>query len=544
MGNNVIFDNSIKNSDFNNTIDSKNDNKISFPNKDDDSNKTTTENNRLNKNIIYKVKNLDSSIVNPNTLVFDDKITQKNKNNTDSINQKQQKNQENIINKMNEMSKQYTGSVENTNNSRLIKVADQLINYKKSLKNLSNEEIEQFKNIITTFKETNSLSTEQMSELKNITSKIDDSNRNKELFNSLINISEQIKNGEDVFNDKYIYATKKVDRAISTLNSEIDKIPTEQRNGFTKSLGTLMRNYQKALDSGNEVQIVMYSSLLEKITNAVKEGKSGEDIEKLIAEYEELTKNLSSSSLSNKDKIDLIKNYIGEERFSFVKESIEKNKSNSTQGKKEDNSYTNQTQEKKDEDIIHEFVIGLGASIDDKGNIIPPKPLLDKKQREELINTTADEIIKTMKNLPDFKKAFYDFISANKDFIQIQKNLGNLINSSNILINSTNKVLDENIKQKIDELIKNAELLEEKLDLEIESSDSNIVTLLEKFRDIITTLDIDIRNNILKNIESILISQKNTEYIEDMKIRWKSFDKIKSEMNDLFEELKNNKLLT
>lgn len=73
------------------------------------------------------------------------------------------------------------------------------------------------------------------------------------------------------------------------------------------------------MDSGNEVQIAMYLALLEKVINAVKEKKSVKDIEFLVNEYEGILTNLSLKSITNDNKIAFIRNYIGEERFIFVK---------------------------------------------------------------------------------------------------------------------------------------------------------------------------------------------------------------------------------
>lgn len=518
MTNNVSFEKSTKSVDKkSNQIEIKNKTEISFPIKDNklEENKVDLKNKFEDKT--DNVKDINSSIVNPNSFDFEIELDK------DEI---QKKHQQNIIDKMNSMSKEYIDSSTSMNNSRISKVGEQLLNSKKTLKELSEDEITQFKNILDKYKNDEIVNSEDLQALKNITSKVDSKNHHKSTFNSLLDTSEKVIGGENVFNEKYTKATKKVDRSITNLNNEIENLPPNKRNGFTRALGVLMRKYQIALDSGNEVQVAMYAALLDKIINAIKEGKSGEDIDNIIANYDKLVRSLSSKNLTDEQKIELIKDYVGDKVFAFLKDASDDklNEKNNTP------QYSNRF-------FVSQVIKDLGVNLDTNDNINFHEPLLTDLERQDLRKTTFSQIKDVLDKVPNFKKALESFEISNRELIDIQKKLGEVIINSKILNNKSNQAQEENIRERINDLIKNAESLEDNLNLDIEIGEVTINSLLEKFREIIIKLDLDIRNNLLHHLESILISQKNTLYIEDMKIRRERFEKIREEIKKLFQGL-------
>jgi hypothetical protein len=155
-------------------------------------------------------------------------------------------------------------------------------------------------------------------------------------------------------------------------------------------------------------------------------------------------------------------------------------------------------------------------------------------------------MIDLFKNNPDFKKAFDNFEESNKKFIDAQINLSRFLIKINDIFVKPNKkddFVEQNLREELRKLIEKVEIMEENLNLDVNIGETTIVTLLEKFRDIINKLDIDTRNNISKRIESLLISQRNDLYIRDMKLRLESLDKAKIELNNIIKEIKEEKII-
>jgi hypothetical protein len=369
-------------------------------------------------------------------------------------------------------------------------------------------------------------------------------------FKDLIIKSKYIKGNKDIVTEKYLSESKNVNNCATQLQIEIKKLRPEQQNGFTKTISELLEKYEIALKSGDVTKIAMYSALIEKILARVREGKTeeqekntgktiGQDISDLITEYD----NLVNRSFSSDDKtiLDDLKKYLGEDRYNLILNSA----------KKEQNSQNyegsnNVSKGKNDDDIVLNHIRNsIGVKTSD-GKITKPKPIISNELKQELSKVTSRNMIDLFKNNPDFKKAFDNFEESNKKFIDAQINLSRFLIKINDIFVKPNKkddFVEQNLREELRKLIEKVEIMEENLNLDVNIGETTIVTLLEKFRDIINKLDIDTRNNISKRIESLLISQRNDLYIRDMKLRLESLDKAKIELNNIIKEIKEEKII-
>ncbi|MFN8577616.1 MAG: hypothetical protein U0354_12235 [Candidatus Sericytochromatia bacterium] len=308
--------------------------------------------------------------------------------------------------------------------------------------------------------------------------------------------------------------------------------------------------YNEALQSGDVKKIAMYSALMEKVLAKIREGKTeeqekatgktlGQDIADLITEYDNLVADFFKEGLDSKQKEEILKRleiYLGKERFELI---INSSTSNPEQNR---TSSGGVAVKPSSDDVFNSMRNSLGNKTPD-GKIAKPSSLISNEMKEGLSKISSKDITKLFKNNPNLKKAFDNFEEATKRFLKIQAELSNLLNKlNNIFIKPIKKAdfIQDNLREVIKELIEKIEIMEQNLDLEIHTNrdDTTIVTLLQKFRDIINKLDLQTRENISKTNDSLMISLKNDLHIRDMKLRWESLDKIRFQLNKLLQDLK------
>lgn len=433
------------------------------------------------------------------------------------------------------------------------------------IKNVAPEELEKINNIIKDI--TSQAGAEKLTEndlnylkdfAKNVNApgKLSDKKQVEALASNII----KIRNKEEVYSENYTNSAKQVSSSITNLQEEIGKIPPNKQNGFTRTIGILANKYQEALNSGDAAKVAVYSTLMNNITQAVKEGKSGADIENIIANYDNLTNTIFDESRPIEERTQLIKDYIGVEQYNLVKERVRQDKAETTgttdrsvesHGSRESGeirafatpdhgseSASRPSVEVTGAEVLASFQKSIGTETVN-GKLVPPPPTLNNTQKQELRRTTAKDIQRTLQEVPSFRKAFENFAQANIKFVAVQKEIGNFI----IFTNKANEnleskfTIDKVLNELINESIKNANEMEEKLNLSVDDTGS-IVPLLEKFRDIISKLDMDSKENIKKTLEASGISNSFSSSRRDMNLRWESLDKVKKELNKLFEEIK------
>lgn len=515
---------------------------------------------------VYNIKYIDSSIVSANEFEFNKTFSREN--NFDNSYRKQcsiDKNgfnlkhvSDTIFDKMLNISSKYTQDFKSSCCESIERYSEIILRTNKRKGNLSEDEQENLKKIIEKSKSKDFsneafFSEEDIQLLKNITDKTP-VYRQPDINNLIVNI-EKLQKGENIITDKYNRAVDKVKSSIEVLKNEINNIPQDLQNGFTRVLGGLIHEYEKALQSGNEVRIAMYSTLIEKIIHDVKHGKSGLEVSKNIDEYRNILNKFKNPSIPDSEKIDIVKQYIGTDRYNLVEQYVESKIDENYEERTEthnDNEFSqssvftesNSYRLNKNVLIVSKIFTSLGGVIDHRGNFIEPQPIVNEQHFKQLANTSSQQIQIVFERVPSFKEALYEFDSANKILIETQKVIGEII--ENLEINkyepNINSKIEKEVNEIINKIIEQAEELESNLNLEFDEKITDISELLEKFRDIIVKLDKDIREHLRKGLENMLITKKHTAYMQDMELRWKSIDKVREEINFLFDELKYVKL--
>lgn len=437
------------------------------------------------------------------------------------------------------------------------------------IKNVAPEELEKINNIIKDI--TSQAGAEKLTEAdlnylkdfaKNVNApgKLSDKKQVEALATNII----KIRNKEELYSENYTNSAKQVSSSITNLQEEIGKIPPSKQNGFTNTIGILANKYQEALNSGDAAKVAVYSTLINNITQAVRQGKSGDDIEKIIFNYENLINTVFDDSKPIEQRTQLLKDYIGEEQYSLVKEMARQNKAETTgmSARSVENHDSRESGDRElstpehselgssrpavevtDAEVLVSFQRSLGKENSD-GKLQPPPPILNDTQKQELRKTTAKDIQRTLQEVPSFRKAFENFAQTNTRFVAVQKEMGSFITFTN----KTNEdleskfTIDKVLNELINESIKNANELEENLNLSVDDQSASIVPLLEKFRNIISKLDMDSKENLKKTLEASGISNSFSSSRRDMNLRWESLDKVKKELNKLFEEIKTEQL--
>lgn len=494
----------------------------------------------INKNSIYNGKRIDSSTNDPSTLSFN-----KDKN----IVNLQKKNLSEKIDKndFNDKSK-----LENNFNKQLKTLASTILSTNSNgLKNIvGNTFVKEIRDILN--KNDNvPLSSDDLIKLKKFSQQLISNKDNfttranvldsMELFDETINNLEKIKNGEFSLENKFLNEIDNVNNCLSSIDLALNSIPDAQRTPFTSTINKVMREYKKAINSGDPKRIALYSAFIEKFLKGINEG-GGDKLAQIISDFENVKNIPFNKNMSASDQREAIKEYLGEQKYSILFNNDNRQpESNSHTEIEQDNKVSNSDNidnpDKEMEDLRRSW-----GDKDEEGNIIPPKPIITREELTELSRVTREEIQSTLNSFPELRNALEKLEKVNHALILIENAIGNFINTNT---HSTEVKNDESIenkaKQIINEIIEKVIEMEGNLDLSIESSDNEIVNLLKKFREIINKLDIDTRNNIRKNLEATMISQNHNNYMRDMEIRWKNVDKVKQEINNLFDELKEKR---
>jgi hypothetical protein len=378
-------------------------------------------------------------------------------------------------------------------------------------------------------------------------------------FESTIKNIDSFNKGQALEN-KFIQTSQKVTSNLDTLIDAIGN--SKNKNSLTDSLRDIMAKYKEALASGDKQLIALYSGLIDKITNQINNGATGAQIAETMKQYNNLVTKIYDNNASSEEVNNELKAFLGDELYNVFISDLsdsptvfsggeggggtvspmsnggnkpEGNDEQGGQGGKKPNGGNN-----KDGNPID---ILRARANKEPGK---PRPMkFDGNDIKKIEVMTSTEIKQVIESIPGLKEGLKELEKINKELIKDQINLFNFTNDQKILSSNINPEKDsvqDNIKERIRKLIENAEIMEQNLNLEFETGDTTIVSLLEKFRDIITKLDMDSKNNALKSLESILIDQKNQSYIRDMELRWKSLDKAKSELNKIFEELKQKNI--
>lgn len=385
-------------------------------------------------------------------------------------------------------------------------------------------------------------------------------------FNSMINNIDNLNKGQQL-EQQFVDTSNKVSNKLTTLIDSINKSPN--KSPLTESLKDIMIKYNEALASGDKKLIALYSALIDKLTTAINNGASGEDIAKILTDYNNLVTRMYDPSISSEQVNKELKEFLGDDLYKVFVSDVRgvaakgenKKPQGGTTGKTgsqggnssggisiNPNTNPNQTQtetnnEEQGEDNAEENPIDIMRAEAARDPQKPRPTVIPTEYVDQIRVMTSEDVKNVIENVADLSEGLKELQGINRELIQSQIELYNFNQSVVISVKVDEKdPVRDNIKENVRKIIENVEKMESELDLEVRQGETTIVTLLQKFREIINQLDLDSRNNIKKMIDSYLIDQKNQNYIRDMELRWKSLDKAREMVNKVFDEIKEKNI--
>ncbi|MFN8576373.1 MAG: hypothetical protein U0354_05910 [Candidatus Sericytochromatia bacterium] len=385
-------------------------------------------------------------------------------------------------------------------------------------------------------------------------------------FNSMINNIDNLNKGQQL-EQQFVDTSNKVSNKLINLIDAINKSPN--KSPLTESLKKIMSKYNEALASGDKKLIALYSALIDKLTTAINNGASGEDIAKILTDYNNLVTRMYDPSISSEQVNKELKEFLGDDLYKVFVSDVRgvaakgenKKPQGGTTGKTgsqggnssggisiNSNTNPNQTQtetnnEEQGEDNAEENPIDIMRAEAARDPQKPRPTVIPTEYVDQIRVMTSEDVKNVIESVADLSEGLKELQGINRELIQSQIELYNFNQSVVISVKVDEKdPVRDNIKENVRKIIENVEKMESELDLEVRQGETTIVTLLQKFREIINQLDLDSRNNIKKMIDSYLIDQKNQNYIRDMELRWKSLDKAREMVNKVFDEIKEKNI--
>lgn len=351
------------------------------------------------------------------------------------------------------------------------------------------------------------------------------------------------------------------------------------KNAFTEQLASLSSAYRQAIESGNPRMIALYSSLMDKVLDSVKNNGSGKDIADIFSKYQNVVDAVKNSGTgrgtpARREAIRLMRDFLGPEAFEALKRnrvsdrggsnsptenggmgirSLSEGSGTNTDHSEDDfdldessdvtnpsmNAYSDPTEtiDGSDESVIEGFQEDFN-NLETQGT--PPFEF-SEEDYSEIAEMSADDIKQAINSIPGLNDMLKELHVLNNQLIKDQVKLLNYEYEDSIGVSTYSEESSEHIlNEKVNETIAEADRLEAELNLEIEKGE-DVSSLLSRFREIISNLDLDLRENSRKTNESSFISNSNQSYIRDMKLRLAGIDKIKAEINEIYTEIQQNR---
>lgn len=480
----------------------------------------------------------------PNNLSFGNKSKVNNTNNTSLDNESLSLNAFNVDTDSEPVR---LGSNINSNTDISSKYSNQLINlsieFQDSLaKVLSNDELNEFNAIVDKYKDSTEIpNPEEIAKIKNILNKLKNSD----------NISAEAKSKlteyENSFNSiEGNNLQQGIDQSKAQLNTSLSNLSQILSHRLPDGpilnhINHIVSNYQKALADGDERAIAMYSTFLDKVNVALSNPKcNGRDISRIMNEYNRVNRLVDGNGNAAEADRELMR-FIGRPRFNNLRLMVENNRNRRRERNSEPEGRMNALSQRTSispTDSAPNGSVTAALRLDRKSN--PPMPQIEQKIIDKISTLTNQEVRKEIESCPGLLNAMKQVTNDSEKYIEAEVKMVNFVNQTDTYTSNSSpeKILNEMINQSIE----NAQNLEAQFVDSMDVDSASIVPLLEKFREIISRLDIDTRDNIRKSLEATGIANSFSTQKRDMELRWASLDKLKQELNIIFEELKQKQI--
>lgn len=381
----------------------------------------------------------------------------------------------------------------------------------------------------------------------------------QDLSNLLDNINNAERRVQHARGDLYLRGVEDIKNTTIELR---DLLRSKPNNAFAGHLDTLLADYEKVLSTGNPASIAVYKKMMQKFLEAAKSGNAtGEDLANILREYNQVQRAVRTGDVAK------IEAYLGDE-FKSVTNALgdflrnrpsSRSVSNGETSGNENNSSTTdnkgnvlqvndtqQTTTNKGEKVSTEqeenpWVINAQEQTDE--NTI----LISEDTINKVSEVTVEEINEVINEIPGFVEALDEWFEAAESFDNKIEELSNALEEREKLtaeftqrvsevFETASEAVSAQIFEQIAEIVKLAEKLEQQLDLGVDFQSASIVPLLEKFREIITTCDKDMKKIIQQMLEKQMLSTNFRSNQLDMMQRWEKLDNAKAEMLKIFNE--------
>lgn len=400
--------------------------------------------------------------------------------------------------------------------------------------------------------------------------------------NTLNNLVHKVNDTEQVLDDKKVKYNETVQSVADSsvrLNEAISKLSGDQKSAFTSVLSYLSVDYENILANGNEVQITLYSALMEKLiaeAEAAKAEGREPDLSGIMKEYNDIMawvkgEKAEEGTPQYEAELQRLKSFIGDDKFAYLESLYNNEQAHGNKDSKnidDINDNPDATKGLKDKSGSNK-VDGPGSKPPSMASWLSTKvaePVKGSEDRdimrigEDIIKDaetiTLDMINRAFEN-EAFRDAFKDFGKSVKELNKSRNELTVAYNNNTQAINDLRGFMTENnifdkldqeffknmeiqiaMDQAINEFIENAEMLMELLNFDFDSSDPLMVSLLEKFRQIISTLDVDLRAEMSDAINKKLI---DVNFLRKQKENMDSEDRRDNFWQKLLEEFNSSK---
>lgn len=362
---------------------------------------------------------------------------------------------------------------------------------------------------------------------------------------------------------------------IKTTTTQLrDLLSSKPNNQFANVAVKLLGDYEKVLSSGNPAAIAIYKRMMDRFFEAANKGESGQALEKIISEYNEVQQSISSG---NPDAKNQIRSFLGEETFNQLTPVLTEyyadkkvgNADPEINGQMSVNNFVNPTinisepetdiESQKPSDSTQE-VSHVTQSNNPWNSFIAEQsnpqtailPSYNKPFMDNVSKISSDDVKEVVNEIPGFKDKLNDWVKASDNFdVKLEDYSQALIERDKAYKQLNDQIVkifvnppsesNEREYDPVSESIELAEKLERELSLDVDSGSASIVPLLEKFREIITTCDKDMRDVIKNMLERDNISKNFRKSQLDMEQRLEKLDEAKAEMLKIFNEAIENK---
>lgn len=361
---------------------------------------------------------------------------------------------------------------------------------------------------------------------------------------------------------------------LSRIHQAIENSP--HKTILTEKLSQATAAFEQVLNQRppNPRMVALYSSLMNKLTDSINSGASGEEISKIFSDYQTVVDAVNTSRGSGRGRTPekteasrLLRQFLGNESFNALKQGIAASRNETPQsgegeigmssfsggGAVEDDgsdldetegtdysrgfSAVSTTDNVTDEDVVDVF----GDDFQDAQELGQTIFSISQEDCDEIAAMSADDIKQAIESIPGLNDMLKDLHVLNNQLIKDQVKLLNYEYEDSIGVSTYSEDSAEHIlNERVNETIAESDRLEAELNLEIEKGE-DVSSLLSRFREIISNLDLDLRENSRKTNESSFISNSNQSYIRDMKLRLAGIDKIKAEINEIYTEIQQNR---